>query len=97
MHLDPNSCNISIGNEIFERIGYDCVNKYCKGIESLPYTLIFSSIYLFNPMSYPFLFQTMNYVTSNSLSLKYQRFTASGLKNIRIRKFEFVTKTQFLC
>ena len=39
----------------------------------------------------------MNYETSNSLSLKYQRFTASGLKDIRIRKFEFVTKTQFLC
>ena len=31
-----------------------------------------------------------------NLSLKYQRFTASGGKNIGIRKSEFVTKTQFL-
>ena len=30
MHFDPNSCNISIGNEILERIGNDCVNKYFK-------------------------------------------------------------------
>jgi len=29
-------------------------------------------------------------------SLKYQRFTPSGGKNIGIRKSEFVTKTQFL-
>ena len=28
MHFNPNSCNISIGNEILERIGNDCVNKY---------------------------------------------------------------------
>ena len=26
MHFDPNSCNISIGNEILERIGNDCQN-----------------------------------------------------------------------
>ena len=30
MHFDPNSCNISIGNEIRERIDNDCVNKYFK-------------------------------------------------------------------
>ena len=29
-------------------------------------------------------------------SLKYQRFTSSGGKDIGIRKSEFVTKTQFL-
>jgi len=33
MHFDPNSCNISIGNEILERIGKDCVNKYFKFVE----------------------------------------------------------------
>ena len=27
--------------------------------------------------------------------MKYRRFTPSGSKDIRIRKFEFVTKTQF--
>ncbi len=38
----------------------------------------------------------MNSVRSNNLSLKYQRFTPSGGKNIGTRKSEFVTKTQFL-
>ena len=38
----------------------------------------------------------MNSVRSKSLSLKYHRFTASGCKDIEIRKFEFVAKTQFL-
>ena len=30
MHFDPNSCNISIGNEMLKRIGNDRVNKYFK-------------------------------------------------------------------
>ena len=38
----------------------------------------------------------MNYVRSNNLSLKYHKFTSSGCKDIGIRKFEFVAKTQFL-
>ena len=38
----------------------------------------------------------MNYVRSNSLSLKYQRFPPLGCQDIRIGKFEFVAKTQFL-
>ena len=38
----------------------------------------------------------MNSVRSNSLSLKYQRFTSPGCKDIYIRKAEFVEKTQFL-
>ena len=38
----------------------------------------------------------MNYVRSNSLSLKNQMFTLSYCKDIGIRKFEFVAKTQFL-
>ena len=40
--------------------------------------------------------QTMNSVRSNNLSLKYQRFTPSGCKDIGIIKFEFVAKTQVL-
>ena len=39
----------------------------------------------------------MHSVRSIKLSLKYHRFTPSGLKAIGIEKFEFVTKTQFLC
>ena len=38
----------------------------------------------------------MNYVRSNNLSMKYQRFTPPGCKGIEIRKFECVAKTQFL-
>ena len=38
----------------------------------------------------------MNSVRSKNLSLKYQRFTPSGGKNMGVRKSEFDTKTQFL-
>ena len=38
----------------------------------------------------------MNSVRSNSFSLKYQRFTLSDCKDIWIRTFNFVTRTQFL-
>ena len=46
--------------------------------------------------SRPLIFQTINYGRSNSQSLKYQRFTPSGCKDIGIRKCKFVAKTQFL-
>ena len=39
----------------------------------------------------------MNYVRSNNVSLKYQRFTSSGYKVIGFTKIEFVAKSQFLC
>ena len=39
---------------------------------------------------------TMNSISSNSFNLIYQRFTQSGCKDIGIRKFECVAKTQFL-
>ena len=38
----------------------------------------------------------MNYVRSSNPSLKYQRFTPSGCRDIVLRNFEFVAKTQFL-
>ena len=38
----------------------------------------------------------LNYVKSNHLSLKYQRFTPSDCKDIEIIKFEFVAKTNSL-
>ena len=44
----------------------------------------------------PLIFQTMKSIRSNSLILKYYRFTLSGCKDIDIRKIEFVAKTQFL-
>jgi len=42
------------------------------------------------------IFQTINLVISKNLSLKYQRFTLAGYKDISFRKIELVTKTQFL-
>ena len=39
----------------------------------------------------------MNFVKENNQSLKYQRFTQSGRKDIGLTKFEFVAKTQILC
>ena len=38
----------------------------------------------------------MNSVRLDNLSLKYQRFTLLGCRYIRISKFDFVAKTQFL-
>jgi len=30
MHFDPENCKLKIGNDILERIGTDCTNKYLK-------------------------------------------------------------------
>ena len=38
----------------------------------------------------------MNYVRSNDIDWKYQKFTLSGCKDIGVRISEFVAKTQFL-
>ena len=43
-----------------------------------------------------FIFQTMNSVRSNNISLKYQRFTTLDSKDIGIINSEFAAKTQFL-
>ena len=67
-----------------------------KGIEFLQQILIFNA-YIFTIATRccrPLIFQTINSVRSKSLSLKYQRFTPSCCKNIEMRTFEFVAKTQ---
>ena len=46
MHFDPENCKLKIGNEILERIGTDCTNKYLKEIESLKQNQIFKPQYL---------------------------------------------------
>ena len=38
----------------------------------------------------------MNSIRLNNLSLKYQRFTQSGFKDIGKRKFELMAKTRLL-
>ena len=57
-----------------------------KRIEFLPQILIF---YLGRRSN---TFQTMNSIRSNNITLKYQRFTPSGRKEVGIRKFEFVAR-----
>jgi len=41
MPFDDQGCNTKIGNEIIERIGLTCKDKYFKGIEFLTQTQIF--------------------------------------------------------
>jgi len=58
----------------------------------------FSNPYIFGfQCRRPLIFQTMSSVRSNNLSLKRQIFTILGLKDIGIRKSEFVAKNQLLC
>ena len=44
----------------------------------------------------PLIFQTLNIYSNRIRSLKYLRFTRLDCKDIRIRKSEFMAKTQFL-
>ena len=64
---------------------------------SFCHKLRFSNSYnLANRFPRPLIFQTINSGSPNSLSLKYQRFTPSGCKDIGVRKCKFVAETQFL-
>ena len=45
---------------------------------------------------YFLIIQTIKTIKSNSLCLKYQRFTPSGCKDLGITIFDFATLTQFL-
>jgi len=74
------------------------VYLYCIVKElSLCHKLCFSKSYIFGfQCRRPLIFQTMNSVRSNNISLKYQRFTTLDLKDIVIIKSEFVAKSQFL-
>ena len=65
-------------------------NKYldfCKGIEFLQPTLIILFFFFAPRCNRPLIFQNINSNRSHSLSLKYQRFTPEGYKDIEIRKF----------
>ena len=42
------------------------------------------------------MYNHVNDMSNYKFYLKYQRFTPSGCKDVRIRKFEFVTKTEFI-
>ena len=73
-------------------------NSFNSKVLSLYNKLWFSNPYIFSiQCRRPLIFQTMKYVRSNNLSLKYQMFTPSSCRDIGIKKFKFVAKTQFLC
>ena len=64
---------------------------------SLCHKLWFSNHYIFGTKCCrTYIFQTMNSVESNILSLKYQRFLTSGFQDIGVWIFEFAAKAQFL-
>ena len=66
-------------------------------ILSFCHKLWFSNPYIFAIQSLrPKLFQSIIFFRSIQSSLKYLRITPSGYRNIVIRTFEFVAKTQFL-
>ena len=65
---------------------------------SFSHKLPFCNPYIFTTrFRRPKIFQTVKSVRSKSQSIKYQKFTPTGCEDIRIRKFEFVTKAHFLC
>ena len=66
VEFDPNSCNISIGNEILERIGNDCVNKYFK----------FVGLKLDEFLNWDFQIEHISNKTASSI------FASSQIKNI---------------
>ena len=68
-----------------------------KGTEFLSQTLFYSTNIFATQCRRYLIFHTMVYVRSNTLSLKYLRFSPSGFNDIGIGKFEFVAKTQILC
>ena len=75
----------------------DLSERETKQIEYLTQTLIFWSLYLCNILCRrPLIFQTINSVRSDHPSLKNQRCTQSGCKDIGILNFDFFRQTQFL-
>ena len=59
--------------------------------------LWFSNPYIFGfQRRKSLIFQNISFVRSKNISLKYQRFTTLGSKDIGIWKSEFVAKSQFL-
>jgi len=107
MHFDPNSCNISIGNEILERIGNYCVNKYFKfaGLKLDEFlnrdfqighfsNKIASSIFALSQIK-NILTLNIRLLVYNSLvrpHIEYGIVTWGGVKNSKLQKIRFLQK-----
>ena len=94
---------LKIKNEFFSIFSFSCSIrleiKFTNLWKELSFCnkLTFSKPYIFATWwCKPLIFQTINSGRSNSLNLKYQKFTPSVCKDIWVRKFKFVAKTQFL-
>ena len=59
-----------------------------KGIEFLPQNLFFYPLIFATRCRRPLIFQTINFVRSNSIRLKYERFPPSGWKDNLIICYE---------
>jgi len=91
--------NITIVSVVLTFVRYIPTNQQTTSIkqsESLPQTLFLWSLYPWNQMLYTLDISNCEFCYINILNLKYQRFTTSGSKDIRVWIFEFVAKTQSL-
>ena len=88
------TCKIYIFSAVYFSLISLNFMKWTKGIDKL----WCSNLYIFAiQCRRPYIFQNINSVRSNNLSLKCLKFSTSGWTDIGIRKFEFVAKTQLLC
>ena len=76
------------------RIYGDVIAPILKEMNFFNKFLFFNAI-LATQCRKPLIFQTINSVRSNSLSLKYQRFAPSGRQDIEIIQVDFLAKTLF--
>ena len=91
--------NITIVSVVLTFVRYIPTNQQTTSIKqskSLPQTLFLWSLYPWNQMLYTLDISNCEFCYINILNLKYQRFTTSGSKYIRVWIFEFVAKTQSL-
>ena len=96
MHISANPWSHSFSFKWHCRSFHSNYGKTVKGSIKTTANADFLVPISFQSNTAPYIFQTMNSVRSNYLSLKYQSYTPSGCKDIGIRKFESVAKTQFL-
>ena len=110
LHFDPNSCNISIGNEILERIGNDCVNKCFKfdglkldevlnwdfQIEHISNKKASSIFFALSQIKYilPLNIRLLVYNSLVRPHIEYGIVTWGGVKNSKLQKITSLQKRQ---
>ena len=107
MHFDPKNCKLKIGNEILERIGTDCTNKYFKFVglkidEFLNWDYqiehvsnkIASSIFALNQIKniLPINIRLLVYNALVRPHIEYGIITWGGVKNAKLQKIKSLQK-----